>query len=345
MPGPDPDTVADAVPRPEALAVRASRPYVVFERQYVPMTSLEPFRERGVASWYGRRYHGRRTSIGEVYDMHKMTGAHPTLPLPSYVRVTHTGNGRSVVVRLNDRGPFLHGRVIDLSYVAAAKLGYVDAGSAEVDVELITRFDDAPGAERETPPALVASAAGDLGARAAGTTSAPAAGATTVPAAGAVSAPTAADTSATAAGDTGAHSPPFSPVRLEFETIAAPNAAPLAGEAPPTAPPTASPTAPPTAPPQAAMPDPAPVVMQAQAPLRGAAYFLQLGAFSSRANALAARERIAQAASLAPLRIALSVEDGLHKLRYGPFPARAQALLEAQRIRTLTGGAPFLIDR
>ena len=157
-PPPDLDAIADAVPRAEPIAPRATRPYVVFDRQYVPMTALAPFRERGVASWYGRRYHGQRTSIGEVYDMYAMTGAHPTLPLPSYVRVTHLGNGRSVTVRLNDRGPFLNNRVIDLSYVAAAKLGYVEAGSAEVEVELITRFDHGTASRQagSAPPAASA---------------------------------------------------------------------------------------------------------------------------------------------------------------------------------------------
>lgn len=133
----DPASVPDAVPRPEPLHPRANRPYVVFERQYVPMTRLEPFRERGVATWYGRRYHGQRTSSGEPYDMYAMTAAHPTLPIPSYAEVTHLRNGRRVVVRVNDRGPFLHGRVIDLSWIAAARLGYVQAGSAEVEVTLI----------------------------------------------------------------------------------------------------------------------------------------------------------------------------------------------------------------
>jgi rare lipoprotein A len=136
--------VPDAVPRAEPLHSRANRPYVIFGRQYEPMTRLEPFRERGIATWYGRRYHGRPTSIGEIYDMYGMTAAHPTLPLPSYARVTNVRTGRSVIVRVNDRGPFLHGRVIDLSYAAAAKLAAALPGSAEVEVELITQFDPMP---------------------------------------------------------------------------------------------------------------------------------------------------------------------------------------------------------
>lgn len=131
------DRVADAVPRSEPLHKFANRPYKALGKQYVPMTSLQPFRQRGLASWYGKRYHGQKTSSGEVYDMYQMTAAHPTLPIPSYARVTSTKNGKSVVVRINDRGPFRSGRVIDLSYVAAHKLGYIQAGEAMVEVESI----------------------------------------------------------------------------------------------------------------------------------------------------------------------------------------------------------------
>jgi rare lipoprotein A len=130
--------VPDAVPRVEPLHPFANRPYRVFGVEYVPRPDLTEHRERGVASWYGRKFHGRRTSSGEPYDMYAMTAAHPTLPIPSYVRVTHVRNGRSVVVRVNDRGPFLHRRVIDLSYTAAYRLGYVDDGHAEVEVELLS---------------------------------------------------------------------------------------------------------------------------------------------------------------------------------------------------------------
>ena len=131
------DRVADAVPKSEPLHKFANRPYKALGKEYVPMTSLQPFRQRGLASWYGKRYHGQKTSSGEVYDMYQMTAAHPTLPIPSYARVTNAKNGKSVVVRINDRGPFRAGRVIDLSYVAAYKLGYIQAGEATVEVESI----------------------------------------------------------------------------------------------------------------------------------------------------------------------------------------------------------------
>ena len=132
------DQIADAEPRLEPLARAANNPYTVFGQQYVPHKSLGPYRQRGVGSWYGRKFHGQRTSNGERYDMYAMTAAHTTLPIPSYARVTNVANGRSVIVRINDRGPFHSGRLIDLSYVGAYKLGYVAAGSATVEVEAIT---------------------------------------------------------------------------------------------------------------------------------------------------------------------------------------------------------------
>jgi rare lipoprotein A len=131
------DALPDAIPRVESLHRFANRPYTVLGRDYVPATSLRPYRERGVASWYGRKFHGEKTSTGETYDMYAMTAAHPTLPLPSYARVTNVASGKSVIVRVNDRGPFLHDRVIDLSYAAAAKLGIAQKGSGEVEVEAI----------------------------------------------------------------------------------------------------------------------------------------------------------------------------------------------------------------
>jgi rare lipoprotein A len=131
------DAIPDAVPRLEPLNRFANRPYTVLGKDYVPATSLRPYKERGIASWYGRKFHGQKTSTGETYDMYAMTAAHPTLPLPSYARVTNAATGRSVVVRVNDRGPFLHDRVIDLSYAAANRIGTAAKGSGEVIVEAI----------------------------------------------------------------------------------------------------------------------------------------------------------------------------------------------------------------
>jgi rare lipoprotein A len=146
------EEVADAVPRYEPISRAASRPYTVFGKTYTPLDAQAPYRARGIASWYGRRFHGNKTSSGEPYDMYAMTAAHPVLPIPSYVRVTHMGNGKSVVVRVNDRGPFLHDRIIDLSYVAAWKLGYVGPGSAQVLVERIWPGQEAVAAQKEAAP-------------------------------------------------------------------------------------------------------------------------------------------------------------------------------------------------
>ena len=129
------DAVPDAVPRREPLNPAANRTYVALGTTYTPRTSARGFREEGLASWYGRRFNGKKTSSGERYDMYAMTAAHPTLPIPSYARVTALDSGKSVVVRINDRGPFHSKRIIDLSYTAAYKLGYLNRGSAKVRVE------------------------------------------------------------------------------------------------------------------------------------------------------------------------------------------------------------------
>jgi len=140
------DDIPDAVPRAEPLHNFANRPYVVLGKSYVPETSVKPFKQRGVASWYGKKFHGQKTSIGEPYDMFSMTAAHPTLAIPSYVRVTNPGTGKSVVVRVIDRGPFHADRIIDLSYAAAYRLGYVNVGSTPVEVEAVMPGDSAPTA-------------------------------------------------------------------------------------------------------------------------------------------------------------------------------------------------------
>ncbi len=136
-PPPDLHLVPDAIPRTEPLRLANMQPYVALGKYFKPMTELRSYKERGVASWYGRRYHGNNTASGEVYDMYAMTAAHPTLPLPSYARVTNLETGKSVIVRLNDRGPFLSDRLIDLSYTAAYKLGILAGGSGHVEVESI----------------------------------------------------------------------------------------------------------------------------------------------------------------------------------------------------------------
>lgn len=133
----DDPPVVGPVPKLEPLARHANRPYRLRGRKYTPMTDLRPFRQRGIASWYGKPFHGRRTATGERFDMHAMSAAHPTLPLPSYLKVTNLKSGTSVIVRVNDRGPFAHDRVIDLSHAAAKHLGIVSGGIAAVELNLI----------------------------------------------------------------------------------------------------------------------------------------------------------------------------------------------------------------
>lgn len=153
--------IADAVPRYEKPRANCARPYIEFGARYQPLCEARGFRQEGVASWYGRRYHGNLTAMGEVYDVYKMTAAHPTLPLPSYARVTNKKNGRSVVVRVNDRGPFLGGRIIDLSFAAAHKLDIARHGTGEVIVEVITP-DDGVAADKESGPKIESVAAADI---------------------------------------------------------------------------------------------------------------------------------------------------------------------------------------
>ena len=131
-------SIPDAVAKLEPRSASGNKPYVVFGVTYTPLPESIGYRERGITSWYGKKFHGRRTSSGEPYDMYAMTAAHKTLPLPSYVRVRNMQNNRTIVVRVNDRGPFLHNRLIDLSYAAAAKLGILGTGTGVVEIEAVS---------------------------------------------------------------------------------------------------------------------------------------------------------------------------------------------------------------
>lgn len=124
--------------------------YTVFGQQYTVLDSAVDFKERGVASWYGKKFHGRPTSSGEPYDMHLMTAAHKSLPLPTFVRVTRVDNGESIIVKVNDRGPFVGDRIIDLSYAAAASLGMLEAGKADVSIEALSRHEPVLEASEQT---------------------------------------------------------------------------------------------------------------------------------------------------------------------------------------------------
>jgi len=136
--GPNPASVPNPVPRVEALSAIGNAPYTALGTRYYPVATAKGYQERGLASWYGRMFHGRHTSSGEVYDMYAMTAAHRTLPLPTYVKVKALDTGQEIIARVNDRGPFMGGRIIDLSFMAAKKLGIVARGTAKVEVTAIT---------------------------------------------------------------------------------------------------------------------------------------------------------------------------------------------------------------
>ena len=152
-PPPDVAAVPDAIPRAEPRSALGNPAfYDVLGKRYFVLGTAEGYLERGVASWYGPGFHAEKTSNGEPYDMYGMTAAHKTLPLPAFVRVTNLRNGRSVVVRVNDRGPFKDGRIIDLSYTAAAKLDMLKDGTALVEVQALTQASDS----RAAAPAVAA---------------------------------------------------------------------------------------------------------------------------------------------------------------------------------------------
>lgn len=169
-PPPNLEATPDPVPQAEPLNKFANEPYVALGQTFVPDKSGKQYAASGIASWYGKQFHGRKTASGEIYNMYAMSAAHPTLPIPSYARVTNRKNNKSVIVRVNDRGPFHANRVIDLSYTAALKLGYIQQGSAEVTVESLTGKDFATntvaaGAGSAAPPAVAVAPAASSGSK------------------------------------------------------------------------------------------------------------------------------------------------------------------------------------
>jgi rare lipoprotein A len=149
------DDIPDAVPKNEPLYKYSTKPYIALNKKYYPLTSGQNYKKQGIASWYGKLFHGNKTANGETYDMYSMTAAHTVLPLPSYVKVTNLENGRSVIVRVNDRGPFKHDREIDLSYAAAHKLRLIEKGSGLVEVETIDP-NQFSASKKDTPIATLA---------------------------------------------------------------------------------------------------------------------------------------------------------------------------------------------
>ncbi len=302
--------VPDAEPRLEPVRTGGpNKPYEVLGQAYTPLAGDPPLIERGLASWYGRKFHGRSTASGETYNMYAMSAAHKTMPLPSYARVRNPANGRAVVVRINDRGPFHAGRVIDLSYTAALQLGLL-GGVATVEVERITQEAIRSGSWRQAAPT-------DTGlAQAQAPANAPELRAEPVP--GRPAAPK----RAVALDD---------PIGDLLQRTAAANQAAEAAKA------------------QEAYqgePLPAETAAPAQAAAKAApGFWLQLGAFAQRDGALGFQQRVAtEAVWLAPL-LAVFNERSLHRLQAGPYGSRAQAHAAAQRLRATLQLVPAVVER
>jgi rare lipoprotein A len=299
-PPPNLAAIPDAVPRLEPLRAASNRPYVVLGHEYVPYTTLKPYHEVGIASWYGRRYNGQHTSTGEIYDMYAMTAAHPTLPLPSYARVTNVATGKSVVVRVNDRGPFLRGRIIDLSYAAAYRLGIAQNGSGEVAVDAILPGRGAASAQASAAPPL-----------------APASAAIPSPATSAAVVTT-----------------PLAPAPAVTTSLAPAAALAPAAEMAPAAP-MASPAA--TAATAAIAPTPAPDVDTPPVAVTPAGYAVQLGAFANYSNARAFLARVQNQLAQAEVEAKIRQAKGLYRVYVGPYPARDDARRMGERISQVFG--------
>lgn len=310
--------IPDAVPRIERHNPANFRPYTVLGQRFVPVGADTALRQSGVASWYGRKFHGQKTANGETYDMYAMTAAHPTLPLPSYARVTHARNGRSIIVRVNDRGPFLRGRVIDLSYAAAAKLGIIGHGSDTVVVEAITHADIRSGlnmaSAQKTP------AAAPKPAPAVRVAAAPAASrATPAPA-----------TPAPAPVQTAAPARPATPDALAALDLHATGTAAATGRPPGTAGPADS--------------GRSPVPTVTDNPSEG--IYLQFGAFGRYISADQLVNRLnSEIAHVEGRNAHIDTKGELHRVRIGPYPTRTAAVNAAVRIQEATGMQPTLAQR
>lgn len=297
----------DAEPKIEPYSSRGNRPYVVFGKTYTPFTDDRPYKESGIGSWYGRKYHGRTTSSGEVYDMYKMTAAHPTLPIPSYARVTSQDNGRQVIVRVNDRGPFLGNRVIDLSYTAALKLGYLEKGSGVLEVERllpdeINRLAQMRQQQPETAVATQETASG---------------------VASVIALPVA------ESGAVAMQALPPTSLAPELKVESALPPAPVALVAP-----TAEASVPVSE-------------VASKETIKGAekGVYLQFGAYSRQANALTARARLLQDLSgVIPSLDAVEV-DGLHRLHAGPYANRAAAQDAVRLVQQKSSLRPLIVER
>ncbi len=299
--------VPDAEPKVEPYSVRGNRPYVVFGKTYTPITDNRPLKQRGIGSWYGKKFHGQKTSSGELYDMYKMTAAHPILPIPSYARVTNLSTGAQVIVRINDRGPFHSSRIIDLSYTAALKLGYLGKGSSELEVERllpdeIERISAARQGKGERSPE---------GAQTPLASSAPAPKQTEpVP-------------KATPANPPASVSPvsASTPASDELSAVLALFSGPAPLESPPD--------------------NLNPILVNAGA----TGFYLQLGAYGQAGNAESARERLLQNWAATLPAIELVASGPVYRLYSGPFATRAEAADAAQRLQDGGLAKPLIVQR
>jgi rare lipoprotein A len=334
----DLDRVPDAAPRVESIRPGGpNKPYEILGREYVPFTQDRAFKERGLASWYGRKFQGRPTASGEIYDMYAMTAAHPTLPIPSYARVRNPGNGREVVVRVNDRGPFHRGRIIDLSYTAALKLDLL-RGVAPVEVERITYEEIRAGTWRRSGSGVDgAQLAARDGVAVASLVNVDATGAERRQAAAVVDGgltPTADARAPTSQADPKTNAP------LDGSASPAPSATVTDGVA------LAASVMPLDS---GARKDSLPAiedVPNARASTKSArGFWVQLGAFRDRDGATAFQRRVgSELASLSPL-LAVFGEAALFRLQAGPYPSREEARGAAESIRAALQLVTVIVER
>jgi rare lipoprotein A len=343
-PPPNLEAVPDAVPQIEGIRSGGpNKPYEIAGHTYVPLTDDRALTEKGLASWYGKKFHGRRTASGEAYNMYAMTAAHKTLPIPSYARVRNPANGKEVVVRVNDRGPFSPGRVIDLSYTAALKLGVLN-GVAPVEITRITEDDIRTGAAFRKPTVLAANpaatvAVGELDRPDATTRAKPANAVAT----SSVVKPVDAGVDSGVLNTT--QSPAISPA-VDLGAAAAMDAASASPGAVTTIGVTtvaalALPASAPAAASRADKPD-----EHARAETAAAiGWWIQLGAFKQRDGALDFQRRlIDEQPWLAPL-LAVFTDRGLNKLQAGPYTSRDDARSAAEHVRTALQLVPTIVEK